>query len=81
MKKQVRNKKTKKTKTVELSITEMDQWEKDNPDWEIVIGAPLIHTGGGLGLRSTRTDDTFKDKLRQIDKATPGNTLRDYAKF
>jgi len=78
----VRNKKTKKTKHLGLlSIAEGEQWIKDNPDWEIVIGAPLIHPGHGLGLKSARTDETFKEKLKQIDKSTPGNTLSDYAKF
>ncbi len=81
MKYKIRNKKTKKTKSIEISMAEVDIWENDNPEWEIVIGKPLIHSGTGLGLKSARTDETFKDKLREIDKKSPRNTLRDYAKF
>ena len=77
MKYTIRNKKNpEKTKSLEILISEVDQWEKDNPNWEIVIGAPLVHTGGGLGLKSMRTDESFRSRLKQIDKAFPGNTLR-----
>ena len=61
-----------------MTISEMEIYEKEHPEMEVLCGKPLLHTGGGLNLRSSRTDDTFKDKLRQIDKATPGNTLRNF---
>ena len=80
MKYTIRNKKTGKIqkKQVEMAISEVDQWKIDNPTLEIVIGAPLIHTGGGLGLKSMRTDDGFKSRIKEIKKNFPGNTLNRY---
>lgn len=76
------NKQSKKTKELGfMSISEMEEWRKSHLHWEILCGAPLIHSGAGLGLKSMRGDEVFKDKLRQIDKKNPGNNLRDYAKF
>lgn len=81
MKYQARHKRNKTIKEIELSISEVDQWEKDNPAWEIVIGAPGIHSGGGLGLRSMQSNEGFKDRVREIDKSFPGNTLKNYVDF
>lgn len=64
-----------------MSISEMEEYEKQHPEEEVMCGAPLLHSGGDLGLKSARTDEAFKDKLREIDKRSPGNTLGDYAKF
>lgn len=69
------HKRTKKTKEFFLSISELDKWEKDNPDWEVLCGAPGIHSGGGLGLKSLQSDEGFRDKLREIHKHSPNNTL------
>lgn len=59
-----------------MSISEMLEFEKEHPELEVMCGKPLIHTGAGLGLKSMRNDDTFKNKLKQIDKQYPRNTLR-----
>ena len=67
-----------KIKDLEIPMSEVDEWKTKNPRWEIIIGAPLIHSGGGLGLKSARTDEHFKDKLREIDKQHPRNTLKDF---
>ena len=60
----VRNKKTGKVKIIEMSMSEMDQYEKDNPQMEIMCGAPLIHSGTGL----KKPDQGFRDVLRTIKK-------------
>lgn len=70
------HKKTKKTKTIFMSISEMEKWQKKHSQWEILCGSPIIHTGRGLGLKSMQTDEGFRDKLREIDKHSPNNTLR-----
>lgn len=72
------HKKTKKVKEVFMPISELDEWERSNPKWEVMPGKPLIHSGNDLGLKSIRTDETFRDKLRELDKKNPGNTLRNY---
>ena len=69
------HKKTKKTKTIFLNMSELDEWEKNNPQWTVLCGAPGIHSGGGLGLKSMRGDEAFRDRLREIDKRSPRNTL------
>jgi hypothetical protein len=58
-----------------MNISELDEWKESNPEWEVLCGAPLIHSGAGLGLKSLQSDDGFRDKLREIDKRSPGNTL------
>ena len=77
----VKNKKTGKITEIFMGISEMEQYKLDHPNVEILCGAPLIHSGAGLGLRSMRGDQHFKDKLKAIDKANPGNTLNQFAKF
>ncbi len=77
----IKNKKTGKIKELFMGIAEMEVYEKEHPNEEVLCGAPMLHTGAGLGLKSSRTDDSFKETLKQIDKANPGNTLSDYAKF
>lgn len=49
---------------VEMTISEMEQFEKENPGFEIAIGAPLIHSGTGL----KKPDQGFRDVLRTIKK-------------
>jgi hypothetical protein len=76
------HKKTKKVKQLFMSISEMLEWEKAHPNYEVLCGSPLIHSGGGLGnLKSTKPDEGFKDKIREIAKKSPGNTLGNYVKF
>jgi hypothetical protein len=74
------NRKTKKEKTIFMSIKEMEQWEKDNPDWNVLCGAPLIHPGGDLGLKSAQPSSDFTDKIKEIKKKNPRNTIGDYIK-
>ena len=58
-----------------MFISELDDWKSKNPNWEVLCGAPLIHSGAGLGLKSLQSDEGFRDKLREIDKHNPRNTL------
>ena len=71
----IRNKKTGKILgEVYLSITEIDEWEKTNPNDELAIGAPLIHSGRGM----TKPDSGFRDLLTRIKKNSPGSTINDF---
>lgn len=82
MKYRIRNKKTGKiVEEIEMPISETDKWAKKHPDLEISIGAPAIHSGAGLGLKSMRNDESFKENLKAIDQANPGNTLKNYTSF
>lgn len=76
------HKKTKKVKQLFMSISEMLEWEKTHPTYEVLCGSPLIHSGTGLGnLKATKTDEGFKDRIREMSKKNPGNTLGNYVKY
>lgn len=47
-----------------LSISEMEHWLENNPDWDVRPASPLIHSGQGL----RKPDDGFRDVLREIKK-------------
>jgi hypothetical protein len=68
-----RHKKTLKEKEIEIPMAEVDQWEADNPRWEIKITSGNLHSGMGLGFR--RVDDNFKDLLKTIKKGSPRSTV------
>jgi hypothetical protein len=61
-----------------LSFSEMEEWKKENPEWEIACGKPLLHSGIGLGLKTARNDDSFKDHIKKIKMNNPGNTIDNY---
>ena len=48
-----------------MSISALDQYLKDNPNiTQLVSGAPLIHSGRGLG----KPDQGFRDLLKDMKK-------------
>ena len=58
----VKHKETGEQKEVSMSVTEWDQWKKDNPDWDRDWSDPSTMPGiGEVG--------EWKDKLR---KSNPG---------
>jgi hypothetical protein len=67
----VRNLKTKKEKTMDMTISESIQWEKDNPGWEVACGAPIP----GYNVYSIKPDNHFVNKLKSIKKANPGSGM------
>jgi hypothetical protein len=66
------NKHTKETREELMSISEMEQFEKDNPDFEILCGAPRVAYSTGTKIK---TDNEFKDRLREIKKSHFGSTI------
>lgn len=62
-----RHKTTEEQKTVILSFAEREKFLEDNTDWEQVVSSPKIVSGVKTALRMT--DDGWKDRLKQIDKA------------
>ena len=53
-----------------MTLAEMEQWEKDNPEWEILCGAPLIHTGFMTGESKS---DGWNDVLKKVKKGSGRN--------
>jgi hypothetical protein len=62
-----KHKETDEHQTLVMSFAERDQFVIDNPDWIQVLSTPRIVSGVKSAL--AMTDDTWKDKLKQIDKA------------
>lgn len=61
----IRNKNTGKIiMEMDMSISQIDDWEIANPNLEIAVGAPLIHSGQGL----KKPEQGFRDMLRTIKK-------------
>ena len=58
-----------------MSISTMEQFEKDNPHMKKVIHAPALGDAMRLGVR--KTDDSFNDLLKTMKKSSPGSTIRD----
>jgi len=71
----IRNKKTGEIlDQVFLTLGEIDLWEKANPELEIAIGAPLIHSGRGM----QKPDTGFRELLTRIKKNSPGSNINDF---
>lgn len=69
-----RHKKNGKEKPLSISIAEVDQWEKDNPQWEIAIGAPLP----GYNLYSIRPTGHLREQIHEMKKKIPHHNLNKY---
>lgn len=66
-----RNSRTGREKQLTLTIAEAEKYEKDNPQWKWLCGAPLIHSGRGL----KKPDSGFRDVLRKVKKNNRGSTF------
>jgi len=63
-----KNKVTGEIREESMKIAEMDEFIKENPDWEVdITGVKIaLHSGIGLGLR--KPDDGFNDLLKSMKK-------------
>lgn len=64
------NKKTKEEQIIEMKISEVDNFLKDNIDLDIIPGIPLISYND---LR--KPSEGFRDRLREIKKSHHGNKI------
>ena len=67
----VKNTKTGETKELSMSMTEYDQWRKDNPDWDKDWMAGV----GGTTYGTPKMDDGFKEVISKVQKAHPRANL------
>lgn len=56
-----------------MSISSMEEFEKENPHMKKVIHAPAIGDSVRMGVR--KTDEGFNDLLKSIKKNKPGSTI------
>ena len=72
-----RNIKTKKIEYHSMSVSEYDQFKKDNPHLERYFeSAPSFVYEGSKGF-DARTDDTWKEVLSKIGEKHPVSNLAD----
>jgi len=65
------NKSTGETQELYMSMTEYDQWRKDNPDWDKDWSAGI----GGITYGKPNSPDGFKEVMTKVQKAHPGANL------
>ena len=73
----VKNLKTGETKEIQMSMTNYDQWRKDNPDWDKDWNAGVANVGevGEVYDKLRKTHPGWNDVLRKASKA-PGSKVR-----
>ena len=67
----VKNTKTGETKEISMSMTQYEQWRKDNPDWDKDWMAGV----GGTTYGTPKMDDGFKEVMSKVQKAHPRANL------
>ncbi len=70
----LKHKKNGKMKSEFMTVSEMAQWEKDNPNWEVMCGAPII----GYNVYTVKPTGHLKEQIAEIRKKIPGNNLHKY---
>jgi hypothetical protein len=68
-----RNKKTGEERVELMTISEAETFSKKHKDWEWMCGAPMI--GDPFRLGRIKSDQGFKDRLRDIKKTHKGSTI------
>ena len=73
----VKNLKTGETKDIQMSMTDYDQWRKDNPDWDKDWNAGIANVGevGEVYDKLRKTHPGWNDVLHKASKA-PGSKVR-----
>ena len=67
----VKNKETGETKELSMSMTDYDQWRKDNPDWDKDWSAGVV----GKTYGTPKMDDGFKEVMSKVQAAHPRSNL------
>jgi hypothetical protein len=68
-----RNKNTDEIVTKSMRISEMEQWLKDNPEYEHFFSNLTLGDPVRLGIR--KIDAGFKEVLQKVHSKTPGSEL------
>ena len=73
----VKNLKTGEQKEIQMSMTEYDQWRKDNPDWDKdwMQGVANVGEVGEVYDKLRKTHPGWNDVLHKASKA-PGSKVR-----
>ena len=69
------HKKTGEQKEMTMTISQYEEWRKDNPDWDKDWMAGVASAVSGVGDYQNKLPQGFKDRLNNVKKHHP------YAKF
>lgn len=62
-----------------MSISTLDEYLRENPNvTQLVNGAPLIHSGRGLGKPDNGFRDLLKDMKKKHSKGYTGSTINTF---
>ena len=65
------NKNTQEKKELSMTMTEYDQWRKDNPDWDKDWTAGV----GGVTYGKPKMEDGFKEVMSKVQEQHPRANL------
>ena len=71
----VKHLKTGEQKEMTMTISQYEEWRKDNPDWDKDWMAGVASAVSGVGDYQNKLPQGFKDRLNNVKKHHP------YAKF
>ncbi len=71
----VKHLKTGEQKEMTMTISQYEEWRKDNPDWDKDWMAGVATAVSGVGDYQNKLPQGFKDRLNNVKKHHP------YAKF
>ena len=71
----VKHLKTGEQKEMTMTISQYEEWRKDNPDWDKDWMAGVATAVSGVGDYQNKLHQGFKDRLNNVKKHHP------YAKF
>ena len=73
------HKESKEKKVLRMTISEYDQWRKDNPEWDKDWSAGVAGVGevGEFQDKMKKSHPGFNDVLRRVGKM-PGSNVRPY---
>lgn len=67
----IKNTKTGKIRLYDLTISEMEKFQKQNPTFDVLCGKPGI----GYTMNLKKPDGWFRDRLKEIKRRNPGSTI------
>lgn len=70
-----RHKKTGREVEFSSTISEMEEWERAHPDYEVLCGTPSFGDGYRLGVSHMKPHGDFVDRLKEIKKVHRKSTF------
>ena len=74
------NKNTQEKKELSMTMTEYDQWRKDNPDWDKDWSAGTGGVVSGTGDVYSRTDGGWNEVLSKVSQV-PGSKVKPQKRY